>query len=1600
MSSFFSRLKRNTNNSGNGPKKSDGIDTSPGTTAQPTSAADSHHSSTHHSSAAASSNPTYNFQPGSRQGSKSSKHGQSRGHDRETVSRSSGSKHTQHDRAEKSSSKRTQQTDIDSITAATTGYYHDQQQQAAQAEQTTNKRNSVSSVATAATDGSYWTEMRDWLQEHLHACPVPVGWELRNGFYMSEYTGSLSTEHPMKASFDIVWNALVKDSTSSPELTGESLLEYRETLVQELENIDLIWAGPFTDDNTGKQYYCNQQTRLSIWDNPYKSGQYILDRVNDLLLHSFGIAADQYQRFDDDSFLQEDDGTGVVYDHNTGQYINSNAFSAAYGDRYYNEHYGGGATSRSTRNRRGSRTSTTSSTGFRMDEDGNVIMDAAGVSDDLGLSDNEYDGRGRNYGGYGGGNNQYLAGSYGPAAYSQYYDQYGNYYGGYNENQAAVEGFDSSDDDGGAHGAHGAQHRNQQQYNQSYEEDDDFGLDDSSPDDFALEDQPHRRRSLRMGKSKDTTSGKRKAANGGYKPSRHSIQNAISAMSDDSGSPDRMNQSLFDIIPERIYGKDDVGAKKDGEEDGDAAAAGKGSSKKGPSKGPGKGPGKGPKGPAKGPGKGSNAGENADAAKDASKETGVSEKAADTPAKGPKGPAKGGKGPAVPGGKGPAATGKGPAAPGKGPAAPGKGPAAPGKGPAVPGKGPAAPAGKGPAAPGGKGPGLPGAGKGPGKGPGKGKGKKGGATAAFQPAYRGNPKFGRRWHWKPLPVVIDENSTEIRCVWEEIRKERFSTASLINKEKLEEFFAVAKPLPPTQKKEATATKEKQGVLDSKRLQEVGIGVARLADDDIDNALKILNGDASSDGCLDGFTEEHFERILVCSPSEAESTLLLAVEKESGTKKLVKAEVKLLPFCKIPQLQPRLRVLGFLKTKPWTPMLAKAKCLNDMAAALTNSKAVKKFLKLLLALGNYINMSLDVEDSEKWYKEKGNQVVWGISIDSLQKLTEFKGNNDKNLLHGVVACDSKVLADMKSDLNEAFAEMWVKKLSRPTFQDMLADATSFQKEYDFVKNFVTLKNSQKGTEQELNIYHSPLFLKGRERCDGIFGEAEKLDYSLRMNVANLAGYLGLFGSNIADLKKIVGNIGSKDRATVVKNASDASSTSSALLAVVAVPTVQGSAMSSDNKPLPPIKAPQPKQLTDASDQLNSVFQIFYDVAFTAADKIAKEIKEEETKKLRESQALNIRAAVGSAKRETSVDGDGRDGNNRRRSASRVRISSATAGSLGTPREPAASQTLDPSALSSMKHSNGRAAFRTTVSSPVRRAHDKPDDKKSDNGNSSGGFLNSLFGQGKADEPGANKNTESEPLRNSSSSTTSASRTNSTGVKPAGRASRAFANANALANGQSSTAEKKLEPANKASTITVGSVAAEGAVGGPGEKPRTSTSSVSTVLTDASPQRRGRETRTSSVDLSNNPKLARSSSSLRFDPAKRASMTERRKGRSGSMDMGNDTGAARSSDAVRAEEKDVSRQVSKSSSGGSDTRNVGAGGVARGAATSTSMASSATPGNNPIKNNGVLADVKPAQQNQMQEQVSEKSSNSGTTEQTEQKPAKKGFFAKYFTKKAKK
>eukprot|EP00392_Amoebophrya_sp_AT5.2_P008002 g8021.t1 len=540
-------------------------------------------------------------------------------------------------------------------------------------------------------ENSAW--LHTWIPACREECPLPAYWRRdQRGFFHNIKTNAVQVDHPLKPKFDDLY---------LQSLNGlEYLLQYREHLKLDCEELENIWIGPLEDTSSStaaapgkpqekKVYFANTLTMQSTWDNPFVGAHFCLVICDEVLKHLHQVA------------VGED---GVV------EYIDAEPWDDEGGDVYDNTY----------------------------DE----------MQDELGLYDSE------------------------------------------------DEGSFASDSDS--------------------DDDDMLGLDDSDGDEdstsLQLEDAPRGQKDKSgrndVGVAFQNASKRGKRPKGGHNSHLAgnrlpAVPDVITAISEDGGSPAAL---LEDILPGGGAGVEQQQPLSKGA----VAPAGK----------------KGVAAPPAGPG--GKAGKKGAAAPPVPGAKGAAPPVPDagsgSVASGKKGapPVPGAKGAPEPPGAGAGKKGAPPVPGAKGAAAPP--PAAKGA-PAVPGKGPAIPGGKGAAVPGGggkggKGAAIPGsasallAAKGAGGKKGKGKGL----------VPKGKPKFGRKWHWKPLSNIE-------ATVWESLKKDQsLSAKTLLNIEKLEEFFQVVVKAPskPTGD-EAKVVADTRGVLEGGRLHVVGIGLSRFSE---------------------------------------------------------------------------------------------------------------------------------------------------------------------------------------------------------------------------------------------------------------------------------------------------------------------------------------------------------------------------------------------------------------------------------------------------------------------------------------------------------------------------------------------------------------------------------------------------------------------------------------------------------------------------------------------------------------------------------------------------------------------------------------------------
>jgi formin 2 len=183
------------------------------------------------------------------------------------------------------------------------------------------------------------------------------------------------------------------------------------------------------------------------------------------------------------------------------------------------------------------------------------------------------------------------------------------------------------------------------------------------------------------------------------------------------------------------------------------------------------------------------------------------------------------------------------------------------------------------------------------------------------------------------------------------------------------------------------------LIDPKRAQNVGVVLARLPLNDLTPA--ILNLRTSMNNF--NVTVEILDRLKSILPTDEEVMAFSSCPEDANLRDI---ERKLRPLYLIKRVHQRVRIMGVqiqLETIV-THTHAEISILRRAAQELKDSQLLRRILRLVLQLGNFVNFGTsDVNH------------IRGFSIDSLQKLSEFRAQSDSSIssLHFLAA---KVLTD--------------------------------------------------------------------------------------------------------------------------------------------------------------------------------------------------------------------------------------------------------------------------------------------------------------------------------------------------------------------------------------------------------------------------------------------------------------------------------------------------------------------------------------------------------------------------------------------------------------
>lgn len=255
--------------------------------------------------------------------------------------------------------------------------------------------------------------------------------------------------------------------------------------------------------------------------------------------------------------------------------------------------------------------------------------------------------------------------------------------------------------------------------------------------------------------------------------------------------------------------------------------------------------------------------------------------------------------------------------------------------------------------------------------------------------------LGRKFHWKPLAEKSLTNT-----VWEDVKG--FSGDGVSFEDLKSVFSAELTPAAATVAKESAPPSPSVTfvtLIDPKRAQNVGVVLARLP---LEVLLpRLLSLDA------DGLSIETLERLKTILPSDEEVHAFNACPETAHLRDI---ERKLRPIYLVKRLAQRIRILMVQLQLEQTSghCHGEITILRKASDEVKESVKLRKLLHLILLMGNYVNFgSTDLN-------------IRGFSLETLQKLLEFRSSNDSSIttLHFLAA---KVV-DSQRDLVSTNLEM--------------------------------------------------------------------------------------------------------------------------------------------------------------------------------------------------------------------------------------------------------------------------------------------------------------------------------------------------------------------------------------------------------------------------------------------------------------------------------------------------------------------------------------------------------------------------------------------------
>jgi len=309
---------------------------------------------------------------------------------------------------------------------------------------------------------------------------------------------------------------------------------------------------------------------------------------------------------------------------------------------------------------------------------------------------------------------------------------------------------------------------------------------------------------------------------------------------------------------------------------------------------------------------------------------------------------------------------------------------------------------------------------------------------------------------------------------------------------LEDAFVkvAAKKIGPPTASMKLKSSERPPFLDAKRLQNLGIAIARFKEPVTELREHILRLDQ------DFFTMEVVHKLISMVPTAEEIAACKAAEQDwAGAGRFVESLSRVEHFvyemAKIPRLRQRLQCVFVEMSfeRQSESLMESIQIYEAGCTALKNCQEWKKLLHLVLVAGNYIN-----SDS------KSSANAWGFEVSTgLQKLAQAKASNNKkySLLHWIAdVCDSKFSA-----VYEVLAKNPVLvEAASMNFDELKADLAQLSKGCELVEKELKASSGETlgepsnapGARQFCNIMRPFLLEHGRPATEQMKKSVQKLE----------------------------------------------------------------------------------------------------------------------------------------------------------------------------------------------------------------------------------------------------------------------------------------------------------------------------------------------------------------------------------------------------------------------------------------------------------------------------------------------------------------------------